>query len=137
MGNYVLIACVGDKRSAAAPACDLYQSPLFRKALRYAQRLNPDGIFILSAKYGLVPSNAVIAPYDETLNDKSTPEIRAWADRVLHQLRAVFNLESDHFTILAGQNYRKFLVPSLRHYDVPLEGLGIGKQLQALDRLAQ
>ena len=30
----------------------MYISPLFQKMMAYAERLNPKGIFILSAKYG-------------------------------------------------------------------------------------
>jgi len=37
-----------------------------------------DKIFILSAKYGLVPEDMIIEPYNETLKDKSTQERRAW-----------------------------------------------------------
>jgi len=136
MPHYVLIACVALKAQTPAPARDLYQSPLFRKAIRYAEQLRPDRIFILSAKYGLVPSEQRIEPYNETLNDKSVAEIRAWADKVVRDLREHADLDRDRFTILAGQNYRRFLMPHLRNVEIPLEGLPIGKQLQALDRLS-
>jgi hypothetical protein len=32
-----LVSCVKRKRDAAAPACDLYLSPLFRGLRRYAE----------------------------------------------------------------------------------------------------
>lgn len=51
-----------------------------------------------------------------------TQEDESWADR---------------FTILAGAKYRKYLMPHLEHAHVPLEGLGIGKQLQRLDALCR
>jgi len=48
----------------------------------------------------------------------------------------VADLQNDRFTILAGDRYRWFIMPDLRNAEVPLEGLPIGKLLQALDRLA-
>jgi Family of unknown function (DUF6884) len=36
----------------------MYISPLFQKMMAYAEGLNPKGIFILSAKYGLLNPNA-------------------------------------------------------------------------------
>ena len=61
-------------------------------------------------------------------------EIKEWALKVIIQLDAVADLSNDHFIFLAGDKYRKYLVPSLRSYEVPLEGLPIGKQLQFLKR---
>jgi len=51
---------------------------------------------------------------------------------VISQIKKVADLERDHFVILAGDRYRKYLVPHLTSYDVPLEGLRIGEQLQRL-----
>ena len=36
--------------------------------LKFAKSLNPDNIFILSAKYGLIDLDEEIEPYDKTLN---------------------------------------------------------------------
>ena len=48
----VLISCASKKLNHKAKAGDLYISQLFKSGLRYAKSLNPDKIFILSAKYG-------------------------------------------------------------------------------------
>jgi hypothetical protein len=132
MRKIVLISCVSKKLPYKAPARSLYISPLFKKNLGYAQRLNPDAIFILSAKYGLVELDQVIEPYDLTLNNIGSGEIKAWASRVVRQLSALADLQQDHFIFLAGQKYRKYLLPNLHSYEIPMEGLPIGKQLQAL-----
>jgi len=50
MKRIVLISCVSQKRSCRSKAKDLYISALFKKNLAYAQRLNPDAIYILSAE---------------------------------------------------------------------------------------
>jgi hypothetical protein len=111
---------------------DLYTSPLFKLNLKYAKTFNPDGIFILSAKHGLLELDREIAPYDETLNDMYASEIKYWANKVLIQLSQKADIKKDCFIFLAGKNYRKYLIPQLSFYDVPLERLAIGKQLQYL-----
>ncbi|MBN2385562.1 MAG: hypothetical protein JXB85_00980 [Anaerolineales bacterium] len=134
MKRIILISCVSKKRPYRAKAKDLYISALFRKNLAYAQRLNPDAIYILSAKYGLVDLETEIDPYDLTLNTISAELIKKWAVYVLHQLSAVADLRQDHFIFLAGMKYRKYLLPHLASYVIPLEGLPIGKQLQYLSK---
>lgn len=135
MAHIVLIACASKKTAIPRRARDLYLSTLFQKSLAYADSLEPDAIYILSAKHGLLAQDEVVAPYDETLNTKSAAEVRAWAERVRRQLETHTNPKLDRFTILAGMTYRKHLVPHLAQVSVPLEGLPIGKQLQRLDQL--
>lgn len=113
-------------------AKDLYISPLFTGNLRYARSLKPDSIFILSAKYGLLELDKVVEPYNTTLKDMSSVQVKAWADKVVEQLKAQADLQRDHFILLAGEKYRKYLVPHLAFYEVPLQGMPIGKQLQYL-----
>ena len=132
MRKIVLISCVSKKRACRAKARDLYISPLFRLGLACAAKLRPDAIYVLSAKYGLVPIDDIIEPYDLTLDSMPTAQVRAWADRVLLQLGEISDLGRDHFVFLAGERYRRFLLPHIRSYEVPLEGLPIGKQLQYL-----
>lgn len=135
MRTICLIACVKKKLACAAPAKDLYVSTLFRFTYAYAQSFEPVAMYVLSAKYGLVPVDERIEPYELTLNNMRTEEIRAWAARVLTQLRKVSDLRRDHFVILAGDKYRKFLVSEMRSFAIPLEGLPFGKQLGHLKRL--
>ncbi len=136
-----LVACVGGKRPVAAPARDLYDSPLFTKTRAYVER-HCDGWFVLSAKHGLARPDAVIAPYDETLNRKTIAERRQWAERVWAELRLILN-PGDQVTILAGHRYREYLETPINQRIageavVPMRGMGIGKQLQWLtERLAE
>jgi hypothetical protein len=60
-------------------------------------------------------------------------ERRAWAQRVIEKLRKHNDIDNDHFVFLAGADYRQNLIPHLKRYSVPMEGLGLGKQLQWLD----
>lgn len=125
-----LISCVKTKLPHRARAEELYTSTLFRGSLRYARSLNVDRIFILSAKYGLLDLDDEIEPYEETLKRKSAGVLRRWADSVLDELTKRTNLKTDHFVVLAGLPYRRFLTPRLASFEVPLEGMGMGAQLK-------
>lgn len=129
MKKIVLLSCGKKKRNRRAKAGDMYVGDLFTKSLNYAkQKLSPDKVFILSAEHGLLGLGDEIEPYNKTLNDMGEGEKRQWASKVLKQLQSRVDLDSDHFTFLAGDDYRKFLTPHIRHYSVPMEGLRIGEQ---------
>jgi len=132
MKKIILIACASQKRSRKSKASDLYVSPLFIKSLAYAKRLNPDKIFILSAKYGLLDLNTEIEPYNLTLNTMSTKEIKDWSIKVIEQLKEISNLQEDKFIFLAGKNYRKYIEPELSYFEAPMENMRIGEQLHFL-----
>ncbi len=132
MEKIVLLSCVSKKLPHRSKVKDLYISDFFKKSLKFAQSLNPDKIFILSAKYGLLDLDKEIETYDKTLNKMKSSEKKEWADEVLESLRKVSDLNNDEFIFLAGRNYREYLLPHIKKYKIPMEGLGIGKQLQYL-----
>lgn len=132
MVKTVLISCVSKKLDHSAKARDMYISPLFKLSLKYAQKLNPDKIFILSAKYHLLPLDKEIEPYNVTLNNMSVNEIKSWAEEVVRELGENADLENDNFIILAGENYAKFIRDKLKHVEEPLKGLSIGNRLKFL-----
>jgi len=68
MARIVLIPCGGIKAAYPTVAACMYQGRLFKLILRYAKRLKPNKIFILSAKYGLLSLNLIIKPYQKTLS---------------------------------------------------------------------
>jgi hypothetical protein len=77
----------------------------------------------------------MVDPYDETLTTKGSRERRAWADRVLTQLRnALGDIGRYDFEIHAGAAYtdyglRSGLVSAGAGVTLPTEGLGLGRQL--------
>lgn len=131
----VLISCVSQKLPHKAKARDLYVSTLFKLNLKYANSLRPNEIYVLSAKYGLLELEREIDPYEQTLNNMRSSEIKEWANSVLQQIRSVASLEEAEFIFLAGDKYRKYLLPHIKNAVVPLEGLRIGEQLQRLKEL--
>ena len=117
-------------------AKDLYISDWFVKARAYVEQVG-DEWFILSAEYGLVSPETVIALYERTLNTMRIAERRAWGSKVLRQLQPELT-GVDRVVILAGARYREFLVDAIRGKDltveIPLEGMRIGEQLRWLKR---
>jgi cytoplasmic iron level regulating protein YaaA (DUF328/UPF0246 family) len=132
-GDVLLIACSKKKGPAKSQARDLYRGDLFRKSLAYASCLTDESrIFILSAKYGLVSLEEEIEPYDLSIKSFSAAEKRIWASKVANRLAEVSDLQNDKFVLFAPIDYRKYLLPYLHKYEVPLEGLVQGKQKQRL-----
>lgn len=132
MKKLVLISCVKTKRTFKCKARDMYISPLFKKSLSYAQKLAPDQIYILSAKYGLLGLDDEIEPYERTLKTMPRGEQIKWASLVLGQLGAKTDLKEDLFVILAGKDYYKDLVRHMRHVELPLDGMDISQRLHHL-----
>lgn len=133
MRNIVLISCASKKQDAPAPAREIYTSPLFRRNLAYAGSLDPDAIYVLSAKHGLVELDETIEPYDFTLGEMGMLDQRRWARRVRDQLDNVANLHVDHFIFLAEKQYRQNLLPYLTNYEVPTKGLPTDDKLEWLE----
>ena len=125
-----LVACSRTKADQPAPARELYVSPLFRAARAYAEgRYGPGQWLILSARYGLVDPDQVLAPYDLSLRQLTAAQREAWGDRIAIEL-------TDRFpagTVLwfhAGALYRQAIAPVVAHQvRFPLAGLRIGQQL--------
>lgn len=131
-----LIACSSDKSPTEDVARNLYRGALFRKSVLFAEQ-TCDEWAVLSAKYGLVRPDERIHPYDETLNDKTKAERRAWAARTLDRIQVAWPTTPRTFVFLAGARYREWLLEVLSSIpgvsvETPLQGLGIGRQLQWL-----
>jgi hypothetical protein len=131
-----LVACVGAKATSAAWAKDLYVSDWFIKARAYAEAISPYW-FVLSAKHGPVRPDALIEPYEMTLNAMSVSKRKDWAGFVQQQMDESMP-DASRIVVLAGQRYREFLMPYLHRragtVDVPMEGMRIGEQLSWLRR---
>ena len=136
--NIVLISCVSQKTPHKNMAKDLYVSSLFKKSWQYTKEIiKPDGVYILSALYGLIRFDEVIEPYDKTLLNMSKEECQEWAEKVKTQLNGRFvkdtrTLEDYNFIILAGSKYYENLSEFLPNKEFPLGRLPIGKRLGVL-----
>mgnify|MGYP001211452285 FL=1 len=127
--NIAFISCVKEKRIGKYKAKDLYTSDFFRKSFGYCSS-KYDKVFTLSAKYGVLDLEEEIKNYEMTLNDFSKVQEVEWSVMVYNQLENKID-DSDNLYFYVGNNYREHLLPLLsNNCFVPLEGKGIGEQLQ-------
>ena len=128
----VLLACsklkcqLSDNEKVSAK--DLYQGQIFKKSWIYANELiQPDKIFILSAKYGLLHPDDSIGIYDKTLVHAPVSEKKAWSYKVIEQMKSAnLDLEKDEFIFLTGKDYYKYLMGNgvCQNYILPYKDNG-------------
>ena len=149
MKTIVLISCVSRKGKTKTMAKELYKGALFKNSLEYGYALNPDHIFILSAKHHLLELDRVIKPYDVTLSYVSPakkakkPNLKVltkvesinWGKEVVRQLNILTDINNDEFIFLAGQSYLVPTSQNLKNFKVPLKGLNQGKRTKKLKEL--
>jgi hypothetical protein len=132
---------VKEKAGRALPAKDLYRSTLFDGRRAFVERTCDDW-WILSAEYGLVSPEEVLAPYEMSLKSLGRPARREWAAKVLDSIELrVKPAPRDVFEIHAGAECRDFglldgLVARGCAIENPTEGMRIGNQLQFYKRAA-
>ncbi|HEY3939500.1 MAG TPA: Swt1 family HEPN domain-containing protein [Bryobacteraceae bacterium] len=135
-GALVLVSCVKTKLSRAAPARSLYGGTWFT-SVREIVETSSARWFILSSRYGLVTPDAVIAPYEYTLNTLGVADRRTWARHVLDMLLPE-TADCRRVVMFAGRLYREFLLEPLRQrgitVEVPMENLTRGEQLAWLNK---
>lgn len=130
MARIALVGCSKQKLPHPAPARDLYTSPLFRAARRYAEA-RCDGWFVVSALHGVVAPDMVVAPYDVTMRDVRAGKhggIEAWRKKVGDTIRRRF--AGATLVVLAGAEY---LCPLDSEFgtsvEAPMAGMQIGQRL--------
>jgi cytoplasmic iron level regulating protein YaaA (DUF328/UPF0246 family) len=135
MKSLYLVPCCGLKKTSSSLAADMYQSQLFKKMKQF---VGSHDWGILSAKYGFVQSDTIIEPYDLSLNTCAEKYKREWSTQVYQSLIKLYPSRDKKIIILAGKEYRKYLMQMLQGYysvvEVPMQGLGIGQQLAYLTR---
>jgi hypothetical protein len=127
-----LVSCTKLKQTYSCSAREMYiPSTLYSKAIKYIEQRDYDNWLILSAKYGLLQQGKMIDPYDLTLNNMKSNEIKEWSEKVLCD---IIKLKLSQIDFYCGDKYRKYLIPLLEQRNIkcniPLKGKGIGEQLQ-------
>ncbi|HEX7063571.1 MAG TPA: hypothetical protein VF199_00755 [Bacillales bacterium] len=132
-----LLATARKKQSHPAPVTEFYTSPLFRKSVKYAL-LTYRRFYFYNAKDGLLLPEQIMEPYDVSIKTFTIEEKKHWAATVVDELKRYESPEEVTVYLHGGYVYRKFLQPELKrygfNYEVPLKGMGIGKQLSWYDR---
>ena len=131
----VFLSCTKEKENKKCKACEMYSpSSLFSKSYEYAKSLNPDRIYILSAKHHLLRLDDVIEPYNQTLKDASVEERKEWTEEVLKQMKDAhidFNAKTYFF---CGNDYIEFLKEQFPNRKEIYKGKGIGEIQHWLDK---
>ena len=135
MAKIVLLSCTKSKVDHRAPAQELYSaSPMFKKTLEYGKSLEPDKMFILSAKHHLVPLNKELDPYDKTLKEMPKDEKEKWGEETMKQMKSAgLDLSKDKFIFLTGSEYLKPFRNYITNLETPMEGRRLGERLKWLN----
>ncbi|GAA0636254.1 hypothetical protein GCM10009547_45650 [Sporichthya brevicatena] len=131
--HVILIGCVQTKLDSPAPAADLFTSPLFKARRAYAERSRRRW-FVLSSRYGVLPPDRVVAPYDLPQARQPVDERNSWAEMVLAQLQTELGgLKGRVLEVHAGSAYVDPIASSLTDLGAtvlaPLRGLALGQHL--------
>jgi hypothetical protein len=134
MKKAVILQCCGQKLNRRAPACELYQSTLFKKSLAWArQQVNDNDIYILSAKHGLLKCAQVIMPYNVVFRGgKRDDEAiivnpKEWAQRVLPHLQRLRRRR--HLIFVCGIRYVENFPFTIEYPWGAEKGMWFGKRL--------
>ena len=130
----VFISCSKTKASKKSKAKDLYTSTLFKYSLKYAEKLKPDKIYILSAKHGVLELEDKIYPYDKTLNSMSDKTIKRWSYLCYQQLKDKGIDFDEEVIFLTGESYHKYIKQLFKNKSFPMQGLRMGKRMQYLKK---
>jgi cob(I)alamin adenosyltransferase len=119
-----IIACTKSKLNAQNIEARLlyFKSNLFRLSYQVIKKYHPDlPIFILSAKYGLIPEDQMVSSYNVTLKEMNKEQKEEFKKRIP---------EVDDFIFIGGNEYKAVLPKApFKEYG---EGLPIGKKMQYL-----
>lgn len=104
----LVIACSARKRTDAGllPAIDRYDGPAFRVLRRFlAAAADPPDVLVLSARYGLIPSDREIPDYDHRLTPEAADALRPDVLRSLGE--AVGRRDYAEVAFCLGRVYRR------------------------------
>ncbi len=109
--SLLIVSCSQRKRSdpGLLPAIDRYDGPTFRVLRRFLkeQPSPPLDIFILSARFGLIPHNQPIPYYDQRMTQLRAQELHANA---IAELRYILSSKSyQEIYICMGKDYLQIL----------------------------
>ena len=130
--DIVLVGCSGSKAAQPARAAELFTGAAFRKARDLAIRSGKPW-YVISAKFGLLHPDELVAPYDVYLPKQSPRYRSAWAQWVVAQLGERHPLQDAVIEAHAGSAYCDPLIHPLTEAGAtlfqPLAGLGLGRRL--------
>ncbi len=125
----VILACSQKKGQKPVAARDLYLGSLFKLGRKFAEVHRFDYV-IISAKYGLLRPEQVIAPYDQRIANMN--DVRRMREMVLPGLKEILQ-RYEKVVVIGGNLYRKVLEPiKSPKFEIITDSRGIGGILQRL-----
>ena len=111
MQRLLVMSCGKRKRSDTAPlpALERYDGPSFHVLRRYlaTHPATPPDIYILSAKFGLIPADRPVPYYDQRLTPERGAELRSTVRDALAQILA--RREYEQIYLAVGRDYAEAL----------------------------
>lgn len=130
----LVLSCAQRKRQNAEPlpAIERYDGPTFRLLRRY-RRIHSDhhlDIYILSARYGLIPGHQQIPTYDVEMTPERSDLLRTCVTRTIRSIVE----ESKYQAILAcaGRHYLNLIANGLQDVEYDFASGTVGRQLTLL-----
>jgi hypothetical protein len=134
----VVISCGAKKRTTPSRAIDLYDGSYFKAARNWARSVTTDNrIFIMSAKYGLLPANKVVHPYNLRMGQAGSVTVgilRQQARALLIDREVAIVVAGGAYANMARQVWTDIRTPfAAQPHGVLYPGKsGMGYQLQAM-----
>lgn len=99
-----ILLIAGDRvhQDRSCPVEQFFTSEWFQWAIRYAELLDPDRLYFISAKHGLVAPGTILEPFTESFTGMKTPARREWSDQVASTLKQEIggDYQQHQFTLL-------------------------------------
>lgn len=126
----IIITCGQEKALTKSRAEKMYVSGYFKQCLAWAKaKTSPEKIFIISAKYGLLRLDEVIAPYDLRMGQPGSISPSA----ISRQAEDLGIVDAEIIST-AGADYQKVLNRVFKKISYPFEGMTIGYRGQAMKK---
>jgi len=133
----LILACSARKRSATGlvPAIERYDGPSFQVLRKFLRTSTEEiGVWVLSAEFGLIPSDEPIPWYDRRM---TIPRARQLRDPTIKRLQELTKeIEPSELYIVAGKAYveaiKGFQAGIPRSCKVGIAAGGLGRKLSQL-----
>lgn len=130
MNRIVILSCGQKKVTKPTEAYRLYQGSYYKMNLKYALSITSlNCIYILSAKYGLIKSTEIIAPYNLKMGEPGS----VTTDKIKQQAASLGILQNE-VIILGGSLYVNKIREVFMKNKAPILGKSMGYAMQLLSR---
>ena len=135
MARVIILSDSEKQNKGSMQAKDLFCSNFFKNTYKYASLLNPDYIYIITSKYGIVSQEEIISSYKKDVYSIDKNNLIENNLTFIQDLTNKTNLVEDEFILLCKERHNKLIVPWLINYSCPFEGLSNRKKINKLNSI--